>query len=76
MLVSPRGGHFVVLRLEDDIVYVREGHAFAFEDGLGWENGRMPGAGADVEPPRIVQFRGQGRIVLRSQRPLFAPARS
>ena len=71
MLVSPRGGHFVLLRLEDDIVYVREQHAFSFDDSLAWENGRMPGAGADVMPPRLVQFRGQGSIVLRSERPLF-----
>jgi uncharacterized protein (AIM24 family) len=72
MLVSPRGGHFLLLRLEEDVLYVREGYAFAFEDTLGWENGRMPGAAADVEPPRIVQFRGQGRVVLRSSTPLFA----
>jgi Flp pilus assembly protein TadD/uncharacterized protein (AIM24 family) len=71
MLVSPRGGHFVSLRLEDDVLYVREPYAFAFEDSLGWENGRMPGAAANTEPPRIVQFRGQGRVVLRSQVPLF-----
>jgi tetratricopeptide (TPR) repeat protein len=71
MLVSPRGGHFVLLRLEDDILYVRERHIFAFEDSLGWENGRMPGANADVEPPRVVQFRGQGRVVVRSAQPLF-----
>ena len=71
MLVAPRGGHFVLLRLEDDIVYVREQNAFSFDDSLGWENGRMPGAGPDVMPPRLVQFRGQGSIVLRSERPLF-----
>lgn len=72
MLVTPRGGHFAVLRLEDDVVYVREGHAFAFEETLAWENGRMPGAAADAQPPRVVQFRGQGRLVLRSPVPLFA----
>ena len=71
MVVSPRGGTFVLLRLEDDIVYLKEGYAFAFEDSLGWENGRLPGAGGVVEPPRIVQFRGQGRIVVRSAFPLF-----
>ena len=71
MLVSPRGGHFVLLRLEDDILYLREAHAFAFEDTLGWENGRMPGAARDVGPPRIVQFRGQGRVVIRTAVPLF-----
>jgi uncharacterized protein (AIM24 family) len=59
------------LRLEEDVLYVREPLAFAFEDSLGWENGRMPGASADVQPPRIVQFRGQGRVVVRSLQPLF-----
>ncbi len=72
MVVTPRGGQFVLLRLEDDIVYLRETYAFAFESSLAWENGRMPGAGADVLPPRIAQFRGQGRLVLRSERALFA----
>ena len=72
MVITPRGGHFVLLRLEDDIVYVRESVAFAFEASLAWENGRLPGAGPDVQPPRIVQFRGQGRLVLRSDRPLFS----
>jgi uncharacterized protein (AIM24 family) len=72
LVVTPRGGKFALLRLEDDIVYVREGMAFAFETSLAWENGRMPGAGPDVLPPRIVQFRGQGRLVLRSERELFS----
>src|SRR5262249_27322569 len=72
MLVSPRGGHFVLLRLEEDILYVRERTVFAFEDSLGWGNGGRPGANADVEPPRVVQFRGQGRVVVRTAQPLFA----
>jgi tetratricopeptide (TPR) repeat protein len=72
MLVSPRGGHFVVLRLEDDIVYVREPYAFAFEESLSWENGRLPGADENTEPPRVVQFRGQGRLVILTPVPLFS----
>jgi uncharacterized protein (AIM24 family) len=58
------------LALADDIVYVRETALFAFEESLHWENGRMPGGGPDAM--RVVQLRGQGRIVLRAARAVFS----
>jgi tetratricopeptide (TPR) repeat protein len=71
MVVAPRGGRFTLLALADDIVYVREPGVYAFEESLIWENGRVPGGGAGAEGARVVQFRGNGRIVLRTQRAVF-----
>jgi tetratricopeptide (TPR) repeat protein len=69
MVVSARGARFSLLLLADDIVYVREPALFAFEESLAWESGRIPGGGA--EAARVVQFRGHGRLVLRTQRPVY-----
>ena len=72
MVVAPRGGHFTLLALSDDIVYVREGNVYAFEDTLHWENGRVPGGGPTTDGgARVVQFRGNGRMVVRTQRAVF-----
>jgi thioredoxin-like negative regulator of GroEL len=69
MVVAPRGAQFTLLALADDIVYVREPSVFAFEENLHWENGRVPGGGENA--PRVVQFRGTGRLVVRTQRVAF-----
>lgn len=75
MVVAPRGARFTLLALADDIVYIREPQVFAFEESLHWENGRLPGASAGSDDPgdenRVVQFRGNGRLVVRSQRAAF-----
>jgi Flp pilus assembly protein TadD len=71
MVVAPRGARFTLLALSDDIVYVREPNVFAFEESMSWENGRLPGAKQGDEGNRIVQFRGNGRVVLRSARASF-----
>jgi tetratricopeptide (TPR) repeat protein len=79
MVVAPRGGKFTLLGLADDIVYVREQAVFSFEESLHWENGRVPGsaprsdeaARVGDEAARVVQFRGTGRIVVRTQRTTF-----
>ncbi|HEX2571755.1 MAG TPA: hypothetical protein VH877_19500, partial [Polyangia bacterium] len=55
------------LSLQNDILYLREPSVYAFEDSLHWENGRVPG-GAGWYP--LVQFRGSGRLVVRTARPL------
>lgn len=70
MVVAPRGAQMTLLALTDDIVYARETAVFSFEEGLNWENGRVPGAKA-AEGARIVQFRGSGRLVLKTQRRVF-----
>jgi uncharacterized protein (AIM24 family) len=69
MVVAPRGGRFVLLQLAEDIVYLREPAVYAFEESLHWENGRVPGGGPDA--PRVVQFRGHGRVAVRTLRPTF-----
>src|SRR5205823_11591857 len=56
IVVAPRGARFTALQLADDIVYVREVGLYSFEEMLHWENGRVPGGGADSM--RVVQFRG------------------
>jgi uncharacterized protein (AIM24 family) len=67
IVVSPRGSRFTALALGDkDALYLREASVFAFEESLSWENGRIPGAGP--QGLVIVQFRGQGRVVLRSKK--------
>lgn len=80
MVISPRGGHFVALQLNEESLYVRESVTFAFEDELHFENGRLPGSGPAPgysypglpdELGRVVQLRGSGQLVLRTERPLF-----
>ena len=68
MVVAPRGARFTLLALADDIVYVREPQVFAFEESLAWENGRLPSALKNDEASRVVQFRGNGRLVMRTER--------
>jgi uncharacterized protein (AIM24 family) len=70
MVVAPRGAQFSLLSLAEDIVYVREPSLFAFEETLTWENGRVPG-GAPDDAMRVVQFRGNGRVVMRIARPVY-----
>jgi uncharacterized protein (AIM24 family) len=68
LVIAPRGGRFSVLALEDDILFVREQGLFAFEESLHWESGRMPKSAPEIM--WALQFRGIGRVVLRSARPL------
>jgi uncharacterized protein (AIM24 family)/thioredoxin-like negative regulator of GroEL len=73
VIVAARGARFSLLLLSDDILYVREPVLFAFEESLAWESGRIPGGGvATSDASRVVQFRGTGRVVLRTQRPIYA----
>lgn len=67
ILVAPQGQRFTALSLQNDILYLREPAVYAFEDALHWENGRVPG-GSGWYP--LVQFRGSGRLVVRTARPL------
>src|SRR5688572_16194879 len=58
---------FTAVSLDDDILYLREDLVFAFEGTLRWENGNVPGLRGKLP---IVQFRGDGALVLRTTRPL------
>lgn len=69
LVVSPRGGHFTILALQNDVLYLREAALYAFEESLLWENGRIPGGGeAGIE---VVQLRGSGRCVFHASQPTF-----
>ncbi len=61
LLASPRGEHFTALSLDNDVVYLREECVFAFDPGLRWENGRIPGSEF-----RVTQFRGNGCLAMRT----------
>ncbi len=61
LVASANGECFTALRLDDDVVYLREECVFAFDPGLRWENGRIPGSEF-----RIAQFRGTGCVALRT----------
>ncbi|HWN68101.1 MAG TPA: AIM24 family protein, partial [Haliangium sp.] len=69
LVAAPLGEHFSVVSLDDDILYLREGIVFAFEEQVRWENGHLPGSQASVP---MVQFRGRGEVAFRSKRPLLA----
>jgi uncharacterized protein (AIM24 family) len=73
IVVAARGAKFCVLALADDILYVREPMLFAFEESLAWESGRIPGGTSPTGPDasRVVQFRGNGRVVLRTARRIY-----
>jgi uncharacterized protein (AIM24 family) len=53
--------------LDDDILYLREDTVFAFEAGLRWESGNVPGLRGRVG---IVQFRGDGAVAFKTKRRL------
>lgn len=69
VVFAPAEGEFAVLDLAEDIVYVRENELFAFDLGLHWESGRIPGRAAD--PVRVVQLRGTGRLVMRTTQRVY-----
>lgn len=67
-LIAVPGKHvFSAVSLDDDILYLREDLVFAFEPSLRWENGNVPGLRGKLP---VVQFRGDGALVLRLLRPL------
>jgi hypothetical protein len=58
--VSGTTNRWAALTLDEDILYVREDRVLAFEGGVSWEAGRIPGDGL-----RMLQFRGRGQVVLQ-----------
>jgi len=67
-LIAAPGKHsFHAVVLDDDILYVREDLLYAFETTLRWENGNVPGLRGKLH---VVQFRGDGALVLRLARSL------
>jgi uncharacterized protein (AIM24 family) len=69
LVASPLGCHFSAVRLDDDVLYLREDLVFAYEEVLRWENGFVPGSDAKIS---VVQFRGTGCVALRTAQPTLA----
>jgi uncharacterized protein (AIM24 family) len=65
--VAGAPGAWQAVTLEDDILYVREDRVLAFDGGVSWEAGAVPGDGL-----RLLQFRGRGCVVLRLDAPPVA----
>jgi uncharacterized protein (AIM24 family) len=65
--VAGAPGAWQAVSLEDDILYVREDRVLAFDGGVSWEAGGVPGDGL-----RLLQFRGRGCVVLRLDTPPVA----
>ncbi|HSZ81555.1 MAG TPA: tetratricopeptide repeat protein [Polyangia bacterium] len=65
--VAGAPGAWQAVSLDDDILYVREDRVLAFDGGVSWEAGAIPGDGL-----RMLQFRGRGCVVLRLDAPPIA----
>jgi hypothetical protein len=58
--VAGTSNRWAALTLDEDILYVREDRVLAFDGGVVWEAGRIPGDGL-----RMLQFRGRGQVVIQ-----------
>lgn len=65
LLVEARARRLTVLAVGAEAAYLREEALVGFEDGLAWENGRVPSAQGGGEL-NLVLLRGRGRLVLAS----------
>jgi uncharacterized protein (AIM24 family)/Flp pilus assembly protein TadD len=65
LLVEGRARRLTVLAVGAEAAYLREEALVGFEDGLAWENGRVPSAQGGGEL-NLVLLRGRGRLVLAS----------
>ena len=62
LLFRAGGRRFTVLDLGPDAAYLREEALFGFEDGIAFENGRVPSSISSEL--HLVHLRGQGRFLL------------
>jgi len=81
LIAMPRGGRFTALKLDDDVVYLREQAVYAFESNLRWESGRIPGSVSATAIPgaqagelmpgpglRFLNLRGDGCACVHTSR--------
>jgi len=61
LLFRTQGRRFSPLDLGSDAAYLREEVLFGFEDGIAYENGRVPSSEGELH---LVHLRGRGRILL------------
>jgi uncharacterized protein (AIM24 family) len=55
----------ISLRLEDEVIYLREDSVIGFEGGLSYENGRL--AVAEGDPISLLQVRGRGIVIFEAR---------
>ncbi len=65
-LVAARERVLTLLDLKGEFVYLRESAAIGFDSSVRYENGRLPGSASDPVP--MVQFSGQGLLVMETER--------
>ena len=61
LLFRAQGRRFIALDLGPDAAYLREEILFGFEDGIAFENGRVPSSTGELN---LVHLRGRGRFLL------------
>lgn len=70
LLIAPRGRVFVALTLRDESAYFQEDLVFGFEEGVIFENGRVP---SKIAPDlRLVHLRGSGKVLVSAPASLRA----
>ncbi|MEC7525743.1 MAG: tetratricopeptide repeat protein [Myxococcota bacterium] len=65
VFAAPEAGRYHALRVSGGLLYVRESLVRAFDDRVGYENGRLPLAGEKVV---LLSFHGEGTVVLELPR--------
>ncbi|MDH5490915.1 MAG: tetratricopeptide repeat protein [Myxococcales bacterium] len=65
ILSPPSGERFVGMRLDEDVLYLREHHLYAFDGSLSFESARLPLANESVE---MTQVYGKGAVVISLER--------
>ncbi len=65
-LSGARDRVITLLDLKGEFVYLRESAALGFDSSVRYENGRLPGSASDPVP--MVQFSGQGLLVMETER--------
>jgi uncharacterized protein (AIM24 family) len=65
LLFRPEGRRFTALDLGIDAAYLREEVVFGFEEGIAFENGRVPSSSA--AELNLVHLRGRGRFLLATR---------
>jgi hypothetical protein len=69
VVTPPAGQRLWSIRLDDDLLYVREANVMAFDDRVGFESGTLPIGDGNLQ---LMQFHGAGTVVLRTRGEVMA----
>jgi hypothetical protein len=61
-LLPPKNHQFFLIKLEKDLLYIREEFLYGIFGSLEWENGRLPSP--RPPEPQVAQIRGEGYAIL------------